>query len=472
MAITCLNNRYQIIRTLGRGGFGETFLAVDTHMPSARQCVIKQLKPALETREMPTWLQERFQREAAILEELGESHNQIPKLYAYFTEGDNFYLVQEWIEGLTLSQQYNQQGVFSSEAVQRLLLDLLPVLDFIHQRRIIHRDIKPDNIILRARNQKPVLIDFGIIKEAMETVVHPQGKSAYSLAIGTPGYMASEQAAGRPVYSSDLYSLGLTAIFLLTGKTPQYLNQDARTGEILWHQEAPQVSAHLAQVLDRCIRFHPRDRFASAEELRQALSRPQPEQTPATVVVRQPTRARPRPTARSAAVATEPEMTQTSPWISLLVMPILLVGVILGGLSAGFWFAHRHRSPAPLTLPLPSAPPVESPRPVSPQAFPTPWRTLSPSSSPTPLPSPEPEPSPSLPTLSSPEPVLSPGPISSPAAPTPAAPTPDPKATTTPLPLEGSSPQDSGEPLEPIPPLEPFPGLSPPAPPLQQKPNA
>ncbi|BFM38577.1 protein kinase [Synechocystis sp. LKSZ1] len=467
MAISCLNNRYQIIRTLGRGGFGETFLAVDTHMPSARQCVIKQLKPALETTEMPTWLQERFQREAAILEKLGESHGQIPKLYAYFTEGDNFYLVQEWIEGLTLTQQYDQQGSFSSEAVQRLLLDLLPVLDFIHQRRIIHRDIKPDNIILRARDQKPVLIDFGIIKEVMETVVNPQGKSAYSLAIGTPGYMASEQAAGRPVYSSDLYSLGLTAIFLLTGKTPQYLDQDARTGEILWHQEAPRVSPQLAQVLDRCIRFHPRDRFASAQEMLQALTRPRPEPTAATVVVPQPTRSKPHPTTSRPNLPTASEATESSPWLTWLVMPLLLMGVILGGLSAGFWFANRYRSSTPVVSPPPITPNLESPRP-SPQAFPTPWRTPRPSPSPTP--SPSPEPSPSLPPLSSPEPVLSPVATPTPLPSVEATPTSEPKATTTPAPLEG--PQGSGEPLDPVPPLEPFPVVSPPAPPLQEKPGS
>ncbi len=105
-----LNNRYQIIESLGRGGFGETFLAIDTHLPSGRKCVIKQLKPSIESPVIPDWLKERFQREAAILEDLGEKNPQIPQLYAYFSENNNFYLVQEWIEGLTLTQLHHQIG--------------------------------------------------------------------------------------------------------------------------------------------------------------------------------------------------------------------------------------------------------------------------------------------------------------------------------------------------------------------------
>ncbi|MFN7338273.1 MAG: protein kinase domain-containing protein, partial [bacterium] len=162
-----LNNRYEILKTLGRGGFGETFLAIDTRMPSRRKCVIKQLKPDDTTNTAPTpgWFEERFQREAAILEELGRNNRQIPELYEYFSEGENFFFVQEWIEGITLSQKHQQKGNLSEEQVEKILRELLPVLDYIHGRGIIHRDIKPDNIILRASDGKPVLIDFGIVKE-------------------------------------------------------------------------------------------------------------------------------------------------------------------------------------------------------------------------------------------------------------------------------------------------------------------
>ncbi len=259
-----LNNRYEILEQLGRGGFGETFLAIDTRMPSRRKCVIKQLKPDDTTNTAPTpgWFEKRFQREAAILEELGRNNRQIPQLYEYFSEGENFFFVQEWIEGITLSQKHQREGNLSEAEVEKILRELLPVLDYIHGRGIIHRDIKPDNIILRASDGKPVLIDFGIFKEVNNINV-----GSRTVPLGTPGYMASEQAAGHPVRSSDLYSLGLTAIFLLTGKTPQALTSDPNTGEILWRKDAPGLHSNLAAVIDRAVRFHPRDRFTSAQEM-------------------------------------------------------------------------------------------------------------------------------------------------------------------------------------------------------------
>ena len=259
-----LNNRYEILEQLGRGGFGETFLAIDTRMPSRRKCVIKQLKPDDTTNTAPTpgWFKERFQREAATLEELGQNNRQIPQLYDYFSEGENFFLVQEWIEGITLSQKHQREGNLSEAQVEKILRELLPVLDYIHGRGIIHRDIKPDNIILRASDGKPVLIDFGIVKEVNNINV-----GSKTVSLGTPGYMAPEQIAGHPVFSSDLYSLGLTAIFLLTGKTPQALTSDPNTGEILWRKDAPGLHSNLAAVIDRAVRFPPRDRFTFAEEM-------------------------------------------------------------------------------------------------------------------------------------------------------------------------------------------------------------
>ena len=263
-----LNNRYEILEQLGRGGFGETFLAIDTRMPSRRKCVIKQLKPDDTTNTAPTpgWFEKRFQREAATLEELGQNNRQIPQLYEYFSEGENFFFVQEWIEGITLSQKHQREGNLSEAEVEKILRELLPVLDYIHGQGIIHRDIKPDNIILRASDGKPVLIDFGIVKE-----VNNINGGNKTVPLGTPGYMASEQIAGHPVFSSDLYSLGLTAIFLLTGKIPQDLTSHPKTGEILWRQDAPHRPSNLAAVIDRAVRFHPRDRFTSAEEMLTSL---------------------------------------------------------------------------------------------------------------------------------------------------------------------------------------------------------
>ncbi|MBD2205812.1 serine/threonine protein kinase [Calothrix sp. FACHB-1219] len=268
---TLLNNRYQVIDTLGGGGFGETFLAEDTQMPSRRRCVIKQLKPIQNNPQVYQLVQERFQREAAILEDLGGATDQIPALYAYFQSEGQFYVVQELIQGQTLTAKMQQLGRFSESAVKEILVNLLPVLEYIHSKRIIHRDIKPDNIILRDRDGKPVLIDFGAVRETMGTVFNSQGNPTSSIIIGTPGYMPSEQAMGRPVFSSDLYSLGMTAIYLLTGKQPQELETDPRTGEIIWSHYALNVSPTLAGVIDKAIAYHPRDRFATAREMLQAL---------------------------------------------------------------------------------------------------------------------------------------------------------------------------------------------------------
>ncbi|BAZ01380.1 serine/threonine kinase [Tolypothrix tenuis PCC 7101] len=268
---TLLNNRYQVIQTLGGGGFGETFLAEDTQMPSKRRCVIKLLKPIQNNPQIYQLVRERFQREAAILEDLGGATDQIPSLYAYFQSEGQFYVVQELIEGQTLTAKFQQQGLLSESSVKEILVNLLPVLEYIHSKRIIHRDIKPDNIILRARDNKPVLIDFGAVRETMGTVLNSQGNPTSSIVIGTPGYMPSEQAMGRPVFSSDLYSLGMTAIYLLTGKQPQELETDPRTGEIIWSHHTLSVSPTFAGVIDKAIAYHPRDRFATAREMLQAL---------------------------------------------------------------------------------------------------------------------------------------------------------------------------------------------------------
>ncbi|AOY82163.2 protein kinase [Moorena producens JHB] len=281
-----LNNRYRVLETLGSGGFGDTFLAEDIHMPSRRRCVIKQLKALAHNPKAYKLVQERFQREAAVLEALGEGHEQIPRLYAYFSEAEKFYLVQEWIRGNTFTTQVRQGKKFTEIEVRELLISLLRVLEYVHSRRIIHRDIKPDNIIIRQRDGVPVLIDFGAVKEAMSTVVTNSGTPhPASIIIGTPGYMSSEQSAGHPTYSSDIYSLGLTAILLLTGKIPQLFHTDERTGEILWRQDAPYLYSNLGIVLDKAIRFHPRDRFVSARQMLDALQSDPASPTEATVPI-------------------------------------------------------------------------------------------------------------------------------------------------------------------------------------------
>jgi serine/threonine protein kinase, bacterial len=266
-----INNRYRILRELGKGGFGATFLVEDTQLPSGKRFVLKELMPIEHDAQTYTLVKQRFEREAVILEELGGLTTQIPSLYAYFTEAGKFYLVQEYVEGQTIAETVTSQGVMSDAAVRDWLSGLLAVLSVVHDRQIIHRDIKPDNIILQQRDQKPVLIDFGAVRETMGMKLTPQGRSTQSIVIGTPGYMSSEQAAGRAVFASDLYSLGLTAVFALTGKIPQELPTDPMTGDIQWQSYAPTVSNGLAGILTRAIASHSQNRFTTAPEMMAAL---------------------------------------------------------------------------------------------------------------------------------------------------------------------------------------------------------
>ncbi|OKH38500.1 hypothetical protein NIES2119_10650 [[Phormidium ambiguum] IAM M-71] len=266
-----LNNRYLLLQKLGGGGFGDTFLAEDTNMPSKRRCVIKQLKPIENKPEVYQLVKERFAREAVVLEELGEGNHQIPKLYAYFTINEQFYLVQEWIAGQTLGKKLQLEGVQTESFVRGFLLDILPVLDYVHSKKMVHRDIKPDNIIIRESDGKPVLIDFGAVKETMGTIVNSHGSTTSSIVIGTSGFMPPEQAAGRPVYASDLYSLGMTAIYLLTHRTPKTLDIDYQTGEILWQQYALNISLSLVRVLQKAVQSHWCDRYQTANEMLEAL---------------------------------------------------------------------------------------------------------------------------------------------------------------------------------------------------------
>ncbi len=267
---------YRITRPIGEGGFGTTYLVEDTHihLPAERHRIIKQLKPFNENLETNEIIKERFKKEAQIIEELGKGHSQIPVLYAYFEQEGNFYLVEEYIEGKTLEQLVNEQGKLSSERVEHILTQLVEVLEYLQRKRIIHRDIKPENIILRDSDHLPILIDFGAIKESINTTVTESGRTTRSIIIGTPGFMPPEQSIGRPVFASDIYALGLTGIYLLTGKRPEELENDPLTGEILWQEHASDVNPELANILNRAIRSHVKERFLTAEKMANALKNP------------------------------------------------------------------------------------------------------------------------------------------------------------------------------------------------------
>ena len=269
MSSALLNHRYLILQALGEGGFGKTFLAEDTQMPSRRRCVIKQLKPMSDRPEVFALVQQRFSREAAVLEFVGKGHDRIPDLYAYFSEAGQFYLVQEWIEGKPLAQMSQQD--WSENRVRQLLIDILDALEHVHAQSIIHRDIKPDNIVMRRADGLPCLIDFGAVKEVMSTTVRNGSAKESSLVIGSPGFMSPEQAAGRPTFSSDLYSLAMTAIFLLTKRSPAEIPTSTQTGEVLWQQFAPDASSALSNILSKAVHPFAQNRYPAAADMRAAL---------------------------------------------------------------------------------------------------------------------------------------------------------------------------------------------------------
>ncbi len=341
MNITLLNNRYQVIQVIGAGGFGETFLATDTHMPSKRHCAIKQLKPIASDPNVYKLVQQRFEREAATLEYLGEACDQIPELYAYFVENEQFYLVQEWIEGPTLTKIVATKGQFSEIAVRQMLMSLLPVLQYIHSKGIIHRDIKPNNIILRATDGKPVLIDFGAVKETMISELDSSQHDTPSIVIGTPSFMPGEQATGRPIYASDLYSLGLTAIYLLTGKHPQSLQTNPQTGAVVWQHYAPSVSDQLATVLNKAIRPSPSDRYSNASKMLYALHSAAisaSAQIPKTTAIYR----------SGVAESSSYNLTAISPthtdWQKPLII-FLLLSILIGGVAIAYYFKQRPTTP-------------------------------------------------------------------------------------------------------------------------------
>ncbi|MBD2778310.1 serine/threonine-protein kinase [Iningainema tapete] len=260
-----LDHRYQVINVLATGGFGQTYIAKDTKRPGNPVCVVKHLKPANDPKVFDT-AKRLFQNEADTLEQLG-NHDQIPRLLAYFDDNQEFYLVQEFIEGHPLSDELVPGKRWSESQVIQMLQEVLSILLFVHRQGVIHRDIKPDNIIRRAADNKLVLVDFGAVKQLR---VSTSGYRTATVAIGTPGYMPIEQGQGKPRPNSDIYALGIIAVQALTGVPSMDLQEDPETGEILWQHLAP-VSNELAAVLTKMVRYHFKDRYQSVSEALQAL---------------------------------------------------------------------------------------------------------------------------------------------------------------------------------------------------------
>ena len=208
-----------------------------------------------------------FQREANILGKIG-NHPQLPRLLDYFEMSNEFYLVQEYVSGSTLQKEVKKNGPFTEEAVKQFLGEVLPVVDYIHGHKIIHRDIKPANLIRREQDQQLVMIDFGAVKDKVNPPkIDPSDQTALTAyAIGTPGYAPPEQMAMRPVYASDLYAIGVTCVYLLTGKSPKDLPYDPQSGELRW-QERVIVSGHFSNILTKLLDISVHNRYQMASDV-------------------------------------------------------------------------------------------------------------------------------------------------------------------------------------------------------------
>jgi serine/threonine protein kinase len=264
-----LGGRYKIVGQLGAGGFGQTFIAEDVHLPGHPRCVIKQLKPQSASSRALEMARRCFNTEAQVLYQLG-IHAQIPRLLAHFEESCEFYLAQEFIEGQPLTQELMSGRPWSEARTVRLLKDTLEILAFVHQQQVIHRDLKPSNLIRRMTDHRLVLIDFGAVKQASTLTDPDTGITDVTISIGTQGYMPSEQVAGKPRFSSDVYAVGILGIQALTGMHPRSFGEDDR-GEIAWWHRAEHVRPELAEVINCMVRYDFRDRYPTAVQALEAL---------------------------------------------------------------------------------------------------------------------------------------------------------------------------------------------------------
>jgi len=274
-----LAGRYLPVKLLGQGGFGAAYLALDRFTPTMRFCVVKQFQPSgnLNQQQLDLALS-LFEREAVALEKLGNRHDQIPDLFAYFPllvddprtgkQDQFFYLVQEFINGQDLEKTIEKHGPMAEAEVRWVFTETLKVLAFVHSTGAIHRDIKPSNL-MRDQEGKLYLLDFGAVKQATAGV---GGNTEKSTGIYSMGFAPPEQMAGNQVYpATDLYALAVTCLYLLTGKTAQDL-YDAYHNQWNWQLPGLKVSKPLADVLDRLLLAAPKDRYASAEEVLAVLN--------------------------------------------------------------------------------------------------------------------------------------------------------------------------------------------------------
>jgi serine/threonine-protein kinase len=274
--LTLQGERYKVVQVLSQGIFCQTYLVEDSHLAERPTRVVKHFLPSSQC-PIPVEIRRRlFTREVEALKKL-DNYDLVPHLLTHFEDNLEFYLVQEFIEGHPLNVELSAGHRWSESKVFQLLQEILDILDFVHSYGLIHRDVKPSNIIRRKQDNRLVLIDFGAVKPIWNQLLRSQGKNSNfipveytTIAIGTPGYMPHEQERGKPRPNSDIYALGMIGIQALTGVHPTQLPEDRNTGEIIWEHLA-EVNTGLASVLNKMVHYHFKDRYNSAKEALEAL---------------------------------------------------------------------------------------------------------------------------------------------------------------------------------------------------------
>ena len=259
-----LRQRYKILKKIGSGSFGNTYLAIDLDFPEQPQRVVKHFSPKNCEYEVVKIATRLFKKEAQCLSNLGE-HEQIPRLYAYFEENGQFYLVQEFIEGQDLKAEFRSGNKWNEAETVKFMQELLIILNFVHKNQTIHRDIKPANIMRRKDDGKLFLIDFGAVKEKL--TIDEIGKP--SIVIGTPFYMAPEQAMGKPEKSSDVYAVGMLGIQALTGLASQELPRDEDKLKTILGELS--INNQLKHILGNMVAFECKNRYADAAQALEAF---------------------------------------------------------------------------------------------------------------------------------------------------------------------------------------------------------
>ena len=260
-----LKGKYGVVKELGIGGFGRTFLAIDYSHPNKQRCVVKQLFPDRQNTQSYAKTLELFQQEAQQLKYLGK-HPQIPDCFESFGEGDYQYIIQEFVDGNDLNQQLKLSGLFTEAQIFNLLKEILPVLEFIHQKGIIHRDVKPANIIASQADGSLWLVDLGAAKQLTGAALAQTGT-----VIGSAEYTAPEQGRGKAIFASDIYSLGVTCIYLLTGVSPFSL-YDTGDSRWVWRDFLPNnMNSALGPLLDKMIQMSTNKRYRTAQDVQADL---------------------------------------------------------------------------------------------------------------------------------------------------------------------------------------------------------